>query len=154
MRLYSAKETYNFKKPTDRSHPIHTDSLAILLHNMPQHSTLFIRNVSFSMCRCVCGKHPVMVWLFLCCKWIHLRFYCTTCRFTAHFSYAPSLIQNVCVCVCKTYSDSMICFVLQIHTQNTPQHNMQYVHAAQDILEGVARVVALQHTVSHCNLLN
>jgi len=50
-RLYSAKETYNFKEPTNHSHPIpysllHLECHSISVSNSQSHWSLFQRNVA------------------------------------------------------------------------------------------------------------
>jgi len=117
---YSAKETYDFKEPTNHSHPI----VHILRHRMKRHE--------LRVCACI---HIHMYVMFLCihvyvymCKNIHIYIYIytkvfisrkeTVCIFTIwwffkKFSVLPSAISSACVYI---HVHTQICINIWMHT--------------------------------------
>ena len=92
-RRYSAKETYNFKEPTNRSHPI--------MHTLIYHGVCVSTLLGFAqeVCMCVCVFVNFFVYIILMCVYIHIcKFvynqYIHVCIYTHAYLY----IVNMCVC--------------------------------------------------------
>jgi len=133
-RRYSAKETFTFKEPTNRSHPIvhsamisflrmwATDAAAGATTDIPSAFTgvcVYVR-VCLCLCvyACVCESACVRVCM---CLWA-----CVTC---------------VCVCVC-------VC--IWINHLNTLQHTAPHCNTLQ---HPATHCNTLQHTATHCSTL-
>ena len=164
-RPYSAKETYNFKEPTTRSHPIlvrHDWTMCVrcdwTMHVLgiwgARNSTTYMHNMTFSyvrhdqcdMTHCICGK-----WL------IQMSHCCATLLIHTLGVWGALELRSQCLSIrmfLAPLDEIHFFFWKKFSLSGTMQrYSIMYVTKDILILKTPSHYNTLQHTAIHCNTL-